>query len=171
MGVSVGIMCLNSFAFKDTNMYYSWIASLCFVINSVANAFFAHAFEKSLRQRHKAKDQVKNMHQKIEYILNTLMPPDVVTELQNNSEHQALPSHDYEMATIAQSDLCGFTKLASTRQPAEVVQFIGELFGRFDRLTDKHGIYKVETVGDAYIAGQAERPLTDKNPLVDVLLF
>lgn len=37
---------------------------------------------------------------------------------------------------------------------------MGELFGAFDSLTDKHGVYKVETVGDAYIAGMAEPPLT-----------
>eukprot|EP00435_Cladocopium_sp_Y103_P002567 s1730_g1.t1 len=46
---------------------------------------------------------------------------------------------------------------------SEVVEFIGELFGLFDELTDKHEVYKVETVGDAYIAGQAEAPLTFKN--------
>merc|ERR1712217_112737 len=36
---------------------------------------------------------------------------------------------------------------------------------------DKYGMYKVETVGDAYIAGQAEPPLTDRNSPVDVILF
>eukprot|EP00439_Symbiodinium_sp_Y106_P053969 s3015_g7.t1 len=82
-----------------------------------------------------------------------------------------LPSHKYQRATIAQSDLCGFTKLASTRMPQEVVQFIGDLFHLFDDLTDKHQVYKVETVGDAYIAGQADLPLTQKNHPVSVVLF
>merc|ERR1719401_1220491 len=82
-----------------------------------------------------------------------------------------MPSHPYEHATLAQSDLVGFTSFARTRQPFEVVEFISELFGLFDRLTDKYGIYKVETVGDAYIAGQAELPLTDTNSPVDVVLF
>merc|ERR1719240_2103959 len=81
------------------------------------------------------------------------------------------PSHTYKRVTIAQSDLCGFTKLASTRKPEEVVSFISELFGLFDELTDKYEIYKVETVGDAYIAGQADYPLTHKNKPISVILF
>ncbi|CAJ1384853.1 unnamed protein product [Effrenium voratum] len=38
-------------------------------------------------------------------------------------------------------------------------------------MTDKHQVYKVETVGDAYIAGQADPPLTQKNHPVSVVLF
>ena len=34
-------------------------------------------------------------------------------------------NHKYERATIAQSDLCGFTKLAANRRPEEVHWFIG----------------------------------------------
>jgi Adenylate cyclase, family 3 (some proteins contain HAMP domain) len=71
-----------------------------------------------------------------------------------------LPSHRYAVATIAQSDLVGFTQFSSSRQPQEVVEFISEIFNKFDVLTDKYDIYKVETVGDAYIGGQADPPLT-----------
>jgi len=48
---------------------------------------------------------------------------------------------------------------------------IGAIFGRFDELTDKYGIYKVETQGDAYIAAQAEWPLTECNYPHLVVLF
>merc|ERR1711957_99972 len=41
----------------------------------------------------------------------------------------------------------------------------------FDDLTDKHKVYKVETVGDAYIAGQAGWPLTQQNSPISVLFF
>jgi len=53
----------------------------------------------------------------------------------------------------------------------QVVAVMEELFGGFDRLADERGIYKVETVGDAYIAGMAEVPLTEQNSPWDVLLF
>merc|ERR1740130_592596 len=81
------------------------------------------------------------------------------------------PSHKYNKCCIQQSDLCGFTKLAATRTPREVVDFISELFGMFDVLTDKYGIYKVETIGDAYIAGQAEKPMTKENRPSSVIRF
>ena len=41
----------------------------------------------------------------------------------------------------------------------------------FDDLADEYGIYKVETVGDAYIAGQAEPPLTVQNYPPNVIRF
>jgi len=81
------------------------------------------------------------------------------------------PSHHYKSVTVQQSDLCGFTKLAATRTPREVVDFISELFGMFDELTDKFGVYKVETIGDAYIAGQGDQPLTYEHNPVNVIRF
>merc|ERR1712151_1395458 len=38
-------------------------------------------------------------------------------------------------------------------------------------LSDKYSIYKIETVGDAYIAGQADPPLTRENLPLNVVLF
>merc|ERR1719506_2901039 len=99
-----------------------------------------------------------------------MIPPRVLNEIRN-SPAGCLPSHKYEAATICQSDLCGFTLFASTRKPSEVVGFISEIFGLFDDLTRQHKIYKVETVGDAYIAGQAEHPLTEQNSPTEVVKF
>eukprot|EP00931_Biecheleriopsis_adriatica_P005467 TRINITY_DN106988_c0_g1_i1.p1 TRINITY_DN106988_c0_g1~~TRINITY_DN106988_c0_g1_i1.p1 ORF type:complete len:1197 (-),score=246.02 TRINITY_DN106988_c0_g1_i1:9-3548(-) len=135
------------------NLYFTTESIVGFVGIAMVNSYTSLSNESSLRQRFKTQRAVQLTQYRTESILNTLMPIMVVE------------------ATIAQSDLCGFTKLASTRQPQEVVKFIGELFGRFDRLTDKHEIYKVETVGDAYIAGQAEPPLTSRNSPLCVVRF
>merc|ERR1719163_595409 len=126
-----------------------------FIINAVINSGLAREKEHSSRMRYKAKQAMG----RIEVILNTLMPPLVVEELRTLTDPSHYPSHHYQHSTIAQSDLCGFTQLSSTRTPLEVVDFIGDLFGLFDVLTDKYGVYKVETVGDAYVAGQADKPL------------
>merc|ERR1712050_339031 len=101
--------------------------------------------------------------ERIEMILGTLMPQGVITQLRNLPPDADPPSKLYKNVTIAQADLAGFTKLASTREPWQVVEMISAIFGRFDELTDQYGIYKVETQGDAYIAARAEWPLTDRN--------
>jgi hypothetical protein len=72
---------------------------------------------------------------------------------------------------VVQSDFVGSTALASARRPEEVVEVISELFGIFDELADTYEVWKVETVGDAYIAAQAEKPLTEKNRVLSVLKF
>merc|ERR1719161_2143725 len=127
--------------------------------------------EQRSRERFNAQRAVETTNNRIESILNTLMPPLVVEQLRIASPSDPPPSHKYRYATIAQSDLCGFTAISSSRTPAEVVEFIGEIFGLFDKLTDIHEVYKVETVGDAYIAGQADEPLTIKNSPVSVVRF
>merc|ERR1719160_241820 len=115
-----------------------------FVGISVSATVIAHQAEQRSRARFKAQRMVHGTKARIEGILSTLMPPLVVQELRKRSPHDLPPTHQYNYATIAQSDLCGFTALASTRTPCEVVEFMGELFGSFDKLTDKFGIYKVE---------------------------
>jgi len=125
--------------------------------------------EKLLRGQYKASCAVDKMQTRTEDTLEALMPPEVVKELQLRKQ-QTL-SHTYERMTLAQSDLVGFTKLASTRRPKEVVEFIEELFGQFDKLTDIYDVHKVETVGDAYIAGQGAPHLTPESSPLAVVQF
>merc|ERR1719482_1122678 len=155
---------------SESGVYFPLIGQVLFIIIAISNSVLAHAEEQSLRVRFKAQHAMNTTRDRVQHILKSMMPPAVLSEIRN-SPAGALPSHQYEAATIAQSDLCGFTALASTKTPREVVQFISELFGLFDDLTNTHGIYKVETVGDAYIAGQAERPLTAQNSPLAVIRF
>lgn len=155
------------------NLVFSGTSKAVFFGCSLVQAFMAHSNEAVWRSRYRARAQMEEMHERITSILNTLMPPMVVAQLRSCGPGtlSRLPSHRFESATIAQSDLIGFTQIASKKSPQEVVKFISEIFGRFDSLTDKHRVYKVETVGDAYIAGQADRPLTLENSPLDVVLF
>jgi class 3 adenylate cyclase len=161
--------------FKDKLMAWEPINSLpgklLIGLQALLSLWITYNDEKENRQCWKMEQHVANTETNMQKILGTLMPPLVVTELKMRSLDAEPPSHKYRHATIAQSDLCGFTKLASTRKPTEVVTFMGELFGAFDELTDKHGVYKVETIGDAYIAGMAEEPLTQRNSPTSVVLF
>jgi len=149
----------------------SLFEKILFVFNALLNAIFAHEEEQSNRTRFRAKHFQNITQTRTENILKTLMPPLVVEELRLIGPDEDNPSHKYRHATIAQSDLCGFTKLASSRSPQEVVNFMADLFGMFDDLTDEFEVYKVETIGDAYIAGMADQPLTRKNSPINVILF
>jgi len=166
---AVLLMYMTTFLFE--NLYFGLASMFVIVGYSVLNAYLAHDHERSLRARYRANANISLAQNRIEHILNTLMPVQVVEEIRENELHAPPRAHEYRCATVAQSDLCGFTKLASTRTPEEVVEFISELFGAFDELTDTYEIYKVETVGDAYIAGQADVPLTYKNLPLSVVLF
>lgn len=165
------LILLFQLAMPSTATWFSPQGQLLFVAVSVLNAVGSHQDEQDSRARYKSKCAVELTSARTEKLLDRLMPPLVVEYLRSMPPGAPPPSHEYRHATIAQSDLCGFTQLASQRSPLEVVKFMGDLFGAFDELTDLYRVYKVDTVGDAYIAGMAEEPLTATNSPVSVVSF
>jgi len=151
-------------------MYLSFSGKVLFTINCAMNSRFAWDQEKGARKRFWIQRACERTQADIHQILDQLMPKLVVKDLARPNCTPSMCSQPHKKACIAQSDLCGFTQLSATRTPPEVVDFISDLFGLFDDLCDKYGIYKVETIGDAYIAGQADRMTEENNP-IDVLLF
>lgn len=46
------------------------------------------------------------------------------------------------------ADLVGFTAWASSREPGAVFTLLEKVYGKFDNLANRRGVFKVETVGD-----------------------
>ncbi|KAL7569354.1 hypothetical protein ACA910_010443 [Epithemia clementina (nom. ined.)] len=54
--------------------------------------------------------------------------------------------------TVMFADIAGFTAWSSVREPAQVFTLLETLYGSFDRLAARRGVFKVETIGDSYVA-------------------
>jgi len=169
--VAVVLMVLNASGWGGNGLMLPDLGRLLFVLGAVLQVFEAYFEESRLRGKFKAVCALNVARRRIEGVLERLMPPMVIEELRRSPTTKAMGTlaHPYADATILQADLCGFTKLARTRKPEEVVEMIGEIFGLFDKQAEQHEVYKVETVGDAYIAGQAGPPLTMQKSPVSVL--
>jgi hypothetical protein len=55
-------------------------------------------------------------------------------------------------ATVFFANLAGFTKWSSERKPTEVFGLLETNYGAFDRIAQRQKVFKVETIGDCYIA-------------------
>ena len=86
--------------------------------------------------------------QKSERLLQEILPASVIQRL---NEGPRLIYDEHAEVSIVFTDIVGFTDLASSVSTRELIEMLDQLFNKFDSLSDKHGVYKVETIGDAYM--------------------
>lgn len=58
----------------------------------------------------------------------------------------------YASATIMFIDFAGFTTLTEATEPRALIDQLGDFFSIFDRIIEKHGLEKIKTIGDGYLA-------------------
>jgi Adenylate and Guanylate cyclase catalytic domain len=58
----------------------------------------------------------------------------------------------YSDTTVLFADIAGFTAWSSTRTPIQVFHLLETLYAAFDSIAKLHRIFKVETIGDCYLA-------------------
>ena len=72
-------------------------------------------------------------------LLNSMLPIQAVKHLE--IEDKVFAEH-YNLATILFADIVGYTVIASSLTPIQVVALLDELYTIFDILVKKHGVYK-----------------------------
>jgi class 3 adenylate cyclase len=89
----------------------------------------------------------RSQRAQIEQLMLRVFPESVVAELERDRE----VAHEFDEASILFADIQGFTTMASSMEPPEVVRLLNEVFSSFDALVDEYGLEKIKTIGDCYM--------------------
>lgn len=107
----------------------------------------AHMLAQSLGHNKQSKIEA---HSKMnDLLLRDIFPPHIADALR---EGRKVEQEKHECVTIFFSDIVGFSAISRDLTPDGVADMLDRLYSRFDELTRLHDIFKMETIGDAYMA-------------------
>jgi len=94
-------------------------------------------------------DQLQAEQERSETLLLNILPAPIAERLKNGETNIA---DNHADTTVLVADLVGFTALSAHIPAEQVVYLLNEIFSAFDALVESHGLEKIKTIGDAYMA-------------------
>ncbi|MGL5061926.1 MAG: adenylate/guanylate cyclase domain-containing protein, partial [Microcoleus sp.] len=158
-GQTVGVIChehtgkLRQWRLEEQNFasYLGYMAAL---------AMEAH-------ERKQVQKALRAEREKVERLLLNIFPPSIAARLKEEASSIA---DSFPEATVLFADIVGFTTIADCMPPTALVLLLNEIFSSFDLLTEKYGLEKIKTIGDAYmVAGGIPVPRTDHAEAIALL--
>ncbi len=83
-------------------------------------------------------------------LLINILPEAIAERLKERPDARVADS--VEQASVMFSDLVGFTELSKRLGAARTVALLDHIVTEFDRLAARHGVEKIKTIGDGYMA-------------------
>jgi adenylate cyclase len=126
-----------------------WFTATMLALNVIGTGAVAFTVLASFaNQRNAALEALRAEQERSEALIRNVLPSAIAERLKTG---ESIADH-MESATIVFADVVDFTPLSARLTPAEVVGTLDHLFSHFDTLVERHGLEKIKTIGDAYMA-------------------
>jgi adenylate cyclase len=96
-----------------------------------------------------ARQELGEANRRITELLGNVLPAPIVGRLQAAT---GVIAESHGEATVLFADLTGFSTLTRRLSPAHLVEVLDLIFSRYDEAAVRHGIEKIKTIGDCYMA-------------------
>ena len=147
---------LGALAWIGTYPEIGWFTVFLVASGMGVAAFGAYMLESSARARFLQRQILAGQREalaremaKSDRLLHSMLPASIADRLRDEPR---VIADAFPEATVVFSDIVGFTPIGSQMSPNELVSVLNELFGRFDELAARHGLEKIKTMGDGYLA-------------------
>ena len=140
---------LGELLFTDVDLPM-WFTSTMLALNVIGAGSIAFTLLAIFgKQRNAALTALRAEQERSEELLVRVLPRPIAERLKRSNQRIA---DQFVAASILFADVVDFTPFAQHLPPAEVVGFLDHLFSQFDALVERHGLEKVKTIGDCYMA-------------------
>ena len=114
------------------------------ILNRLTREELLYDLELQVQQR---TADLERERERSERLLRNMLPDEIARRMKDGET--IADSHD---ASVLFADIKGFTALASVRSAPAVVTILDRIFREFDAIAQKHGLEKIKTIGDSYMA-------------------
>ena len=128
----------------------TWLVLVFFALNVLGPTMTTFALlEYFVRSRDRAYALLAVEQERSERLLLSIFPRPIAERLKVS--HGVIAERSEEVSVLF-ADITGFTPAAERLPPEQVVEILDEIFSAFDELVDAHGLEKIKTIGDGYMA-------------------
>jgi len=122
--------------------------------------------EKQKEKLEKQSKQLAIEKEKSERLLRNVIPDSMADELLEKGEASA---RAFKVVSVMFTDFVGFTKIADTMKPGDLVKKLDIFFRKFDEIIFNNNLERIKTIGDAYMAAGGVPVRNNTNP-IDICL-
>jgi class 3 adenylate cyclase len=114
-------------------------------------------------EKKRLRDRIQAEQRRSEALLHVILPSMVVRELK---QANAVQPRRYEAVAVMFCDIVGFTPFCDGHDPEFVVQHLQGLIEEWEEIAVRHGVQKIKTIGDAFMAAAGLLEPTVDHPLL-----
>jgi adenylate cyclase len=126
------------------------VIAVLFAVNIVATSLISFlSLDIYVRSRNRLADELEYERSRSDRLLLNVLPESIAQRLKDGEQTIA---DRHEHVAVLFADIVEFTPLSESLDADELVGDLNSLYSEFDRLAIAHGVEKVKTIGDAFMA-------------------